>query len=268
LNSDYNLNNIKLDVDLFLCDDDNCKNHAHINSVDRLYNNIVSALTDASANIRSSVRAKYTEPGWNEYCSEAHSQARDAFLLWCSHGKPRNGSVWQLMQKTRLHFKYSLRCCRNNTERASADSMARKLLTKDTKAFWREIKKCSGGNTHTLATTVNNATGHNDIANMWQQHYSKLLNSCDNVNLKKHVISQLKDCKSHDNMKVETVEIVNAIHKLKNDKCAGLDGLNSEHYKYASDRLAILLSLLYTACIVPGYLPKELMDGFYYNAYC
>jgi hypothetical protein len=96
---------------------------------------------------------------------------------------------------------------------------------------------------------------------MWQQHYSKLLNSCDNVNLKEHVIRQLKDCKSHDNMKVETVEIVNAIHKLKNDKCAGLDGLNSEHYKYASDRLAILLSLLYTACIVHGYLPKELMDS-------
>ena len=141
--------------------------------------------------------------------------------------------------------------------------MAKRLLNKDTKTFWKEVKKCNGdSNNKTLATTVNKVTGDQNIANMWKEHYSKLLNSCTDIRLKQHVINKLKHCKSdNDDMKVECIEIVNAIEKLKNGKCAGLDGLNSEHYKYASDRVSVLLSLFYTACFVHGHLPKELMDS-------
>ena len=63
-----------------------------------------------------------------------------------------------------------------------------------------------------------------------------------------------------NSIKVEVSEIVKAMKK--NSKSSGQDRLNSELYKYTGVRLAVLLSLLYTACIniVHGYLPKELLD--------
>ena len=80
------------------------------------------------------------EHGWNEYCREAHVQTRGAFMLWCSHGKSQNGPLLQLMQKTPSHLKYSLRCCHKHVDRSAAGSIAKWLLTKDTKTFWKEVK--------------------------------------------------------------------------------------------------------------------------------
>ena len=97
LESDKHLQNVKLDVDLFLCDDGNCKNHVHINAIDRLHANIVNALTEASSFIQQATKRNFNEPGWNEYCHEAHVQAREAFILWCSHGTGSN-QVYTLME--------------------------------------------------------------------------------------------------------------------------------------------------------------------------
>ena len=61
----------------------------------------------------------------------------------------------------------------------------------------------------------------------------------------KHVPENLYACR----IKVEAREIVKAMKQLKKGKWAGMDGLNSEHYKYV--RLALsFFSLVDTVCIV------------------
>ncbi len=47
--------------------------------------------------------------GWNDYCKEAHSQARDSYLAWRDIGRPRHGIVFDQMKKSRAYFKYLLR---------------------------------------------------------------------------------------------------------------------------------------------------------------
>jgi hypothetical protein len=74
-------------------------------------------------------------------------------------------------------------------------------------------------------------------------------------------MSNLKHCNTDEGSKVNISDVTSAIRKLKTGKSAGLDGLTGEHYKYASDRVAVVLSLLYTACIIHGHLPQELLDS-------
>ena len=62
------------------------------------------------------------------------------------------------------HFRYALQCCKTYVARYSVDSLSKKLLTKNTKALWKEIKNCYGKNNHVLASTVNNESRYSDIA--------------------------------------------------------------------------------------------------------
>ena len=57
-------------------------------------------------------------------------------------------------------------------------------------------------------------------------------------------------------------EISHAISKLPVDKSAGYDDLSSEHFKYASARLHVMLALSMSAMLVHGYLPENLMRTF------
>jgi hypothetical protein len=256
--SEYLLKKIKISSELLRCDE-TCTDHAHFHLIDKLHNDIVNALWLSSIDSSKVVKDhKYDIPGWNDYCSEAHSQARDAFLLWCSVGKPRQGEVWRLMQKSRSHFKYALRYVKNNKDKVSADSLANKLMSKNSKSFWNEIKKYNGNN-NVLANTVNNVTGIQDITKMWQEHYEKLLNSSSNKN-KHEVLKELDECGVSSTDKLSVNDIIAAVKKLKSGKSSGLDNLNSEHYIYASDRLYVLLTLFLNLCFIHGYLPKSVMD--------
>ena len=33
----------------------------------------------------------YIVPGWNDYVKEAHSEARNCYIMWCNVGKPKYG---------------------------------------------------------------------------------------------------------------------------------------------------------------------------------
>ena len=47
------------------------------------------------------------------------------------------------------------------------------------------------------------------------------------------------------------------IKDLKSGKSYGLDGLSADHYKYASDKLSALLSIIFNCILVHGYLPEK-----------
>ena len=58
-------------------------------------------------------------PGWKDHIKDQHTIARDAFLNWVSHGKPRQGSFDNNMSITRARFMYALRYCRSMDKKPS-----------------------------------------------------------------------------------------------------------------------------------------------------
>ena len=90
---------------------------------------------------------------------------------------------------------------------------------------------------------------------MWQNYFKGLLNTCQPD---RQYIDKFSNV-DIGNTLFTPIDIYTAIKELKSGKSCGLDGLSAEHYKYASDNLPVLLSLVFRCMIVHGYLPKKFM---------
>ena len=54
-------------------------------------------------------------------------------------------------------------------------------------------------------------------------------------------------------------EISDLIKNLKTGASSGIDGITPEHLKYAPSRVCVLLSLCFSAILIHGVVPKQLM---------
>ena len=77
-----------------------------------------------------------------------------------------------------------------------------------------------------------------------------------------------KKCKSRscwtliNKLKTLTITPFNILDALKNIKCcksSGIDGISAEHFVIAHSRIHVLLSLLFSAFVMHGYLPSMFM---------
>jgi endonuclease/exonuclease/phosphatase family metal-dependent hydrolase len=261
-NTEQHLQKINFNHNLMLCDNAKCQDQAHLQAIDTMYSSIINALKTSGDEFlqQRHERGNYNVvPGWNDYCREVHANARDAFLLWTNNGRPRSGPLLRNMQCTRASFKQALRHCRNSESKAHADSLARKLLLKDTKTFWAEVKKLNGKGASPLASTIDNATGQHDIAERWRAHYKEILNSNPLGRHHDRIIDVLQNA-TYVNEAITITEVTNAIADLKLGKACGLDALSAEHFRYACKRLIVLLSLCFNTMLLHCHVPKIFSD--------
>ena len=66
-----------------------------------MYKDIVQALQIASDQTAKTYSSKDYKvlPGWNDYVKEAHSLARNTYVLWRNFWKPRFGPIFEHMVK-------------------------------------------------------------------------------------------------------------------------------------------------------------------------
>ncbi len=257
------MTNINLDFGLLMCDDPLCKREEHKAAIDVMYDELLVCLNNASASLLSCNDACHSDqqiPGWNDWVKEHHANARDSFLLWRSGGSPRCGQLFDMMKKSRAAFKLALRSCRQEKDRCAADSLANKLMKKDSKSFWKEINKMNNKSIKTQTTTINGVTGEEKITYMWQQHYTSLLNSSTDVSKKQDVLDTLEVLHINEEHLITPAEVEDAIRKLKKGKSVGLDGISSEHFIYASKKVALFLCMIFNCMLKHSYLPDKLMD--------
>jgi len=222
-----------------------------------MYDALIGVLKNASAVMQQGRRGP-TAPGqvtgWNELCKEAHSQARDNFLLWVQSGNPRAGHIFETMRRSRSVFKLTLRQCQKDKDRIQADRIANQFLSKSSKSFWNEIKKVNG-KASSLSTTIDSVSGEQSIADLWGLHYKNLLNLPGMKTESDHV--NAVTC--NDTVHLSVSEIYDGITNLKKGKSAGCDGISAEHFLYAHCNIACVVTLLFNACISHHYLPGDLM---------
>jgi len=256
------LGSIHLSHKLLLCDDVNCKDSSHVNDIDLMYLTIIDALQTAGNDLVQQKRVYFKEiPGWNEACAELHSTAREAFLVWRDNGKPRAGPIHQLMKSSRLKFKLALRECKLDEGISNANTLAQKLLSKDQRDFWREIKKITSKDQSTpIADTVDGVSGLKDITDMWQLKFSKLLNSCTQSKVDVFHNYIIDGNSIDDNFLVSPCDVRDAIRKLKSGKSPGRDNISGEHFKYAHCKIYVLLSMVFNSMIQHGHIPQSFMD--------
>ena len=230
--TEEHLKMIKLDHSLLLCDNPNCKDVSHIKAIDKMYGDLVASLQTSSQSFEQTCSKSKPDqiPGWNTYCKELHTEAREAFLLWRHSGSPRTGTSFELMRKTRAQFKRALRQCRSDKDRQSADALATKLLNKESKDFWTNVRRMCNSNIKMQATSVGGASGDKKVCDMWRDHFCGLLNSSTDTSNQDSVLNALNYIEDDYHPIFNYSNIALAIKKLKKGKAQGLDNLSSEHY--------------------------------------
>ena len=97
---------------------------------------------------------------------------------------------------------------------------------------------------------------------MWKEHYSSIFNAVSGSNCTE-LHKEL--CDAHyvfdRSMSVSPSEITEIINALPCNKSPGLDGLTSEHLKYASSPLSVLLSILMSSILVHGWVPSAMLKS-------
>ena len=139
--------------------------------------------------------------------------------------------------------------------------MAHKLLGKQPKQLWKEVKKVKGDSSSQLAFTIDNTSGQKNNCDLWKGHCESLLNLSKPSSLKQDIVivNKLKTCTSPDDP-FSPSEVNTALKDLKNGKACGQDGLQSEHFKFGPEGLSVLLCLVFNAIVLHSYLPQGLMD--------
>ncbi len=85
---------------------------------------------------------------------------------------------------------------------------------------------------------------------MWRGHFQDIFNNVSNLTDKQYVEDRINCISAHHITTPGDIE--EALNDLKSGICAGLDNIQAEHLKNASNVLSVLLSALCTAMLNHG----------------
>ena len=134
--------------------------------------------------------------------------------------------------------------------------MAKNLANKDTAEFWKDIAKSNNCRTP-LPDQIDEAQGSDNILKLWKKHFYDIFNC---LKSKKGYMSSFNIKNALNDIAVKPYIVFEAIKELSLNKSCGIDGITAEHLRYASERLAHLLSLAFTGFIVHGFLPESMIS--------
>jgi hypothetical protein len=82
---------MKLNHEMLACKNPNCDILSHVFEINNMYKDLIKIIiNDSSSTLSTEIKhTNYNVPGWNELCEQAHSEARNAFLLWRANGSKK-----------------------------------------------------------------------------------------------------------------------------------------------------------------------------------
>ena len=253
---------VQLPYDALRCDNPSCCNQRHLQNIDAFYRDVCDELRKCSdATIRRAGRdpaRQHMVPGWNDMVADAHTDARNAYVLWRNCGKPHQGTEFEEMRATRRLFKIALRRCRAQEERLKEEALARSLSQRDFKGFWKQIAADNNARIP-LPTSIDGHTGEAAIAEMWRSHFRDIMNSVSSDEHRHGVEERLRSISPADAVHFTPSDIRDSLAKVKKGKASGADGIAAEHFIFADPVVCVYLSLLFNCMLLHGHLPSSFM---------
>ena len=265
------LKNITLPFDAISCTNKFCNEHHKEISI--FHDSIIEAMVESSnASIMQtkSVGSKKV-PGRNEYVEGYFKTAMFWHILWVDNERPLNGVIAELRRLTRSQYHKAYKYAIREEGEIRFDNTARLLKEGLFIDMWRELKK-SKRNGRNIPNTVDGASGHKDIANLFAEKFSALYNCVgydddEMSRLKESMDNRIRSeclcgsCSLINKHSVSTDDVYLGIKKMKKGKTDGSNELMSDHIINSSKMLQSCLSYLYTAMTGHGMAPDDLVSG-------
>ena len=133
------------------------------------------------------------------------------------------------------------------------EAPANKLRSKNIKSFWRD-KKSHDHKKQSLPKKTDQVCGHQNIADLWREKFSIVLNSVVDEADRSTILSTIREVERMPINLVSPEEICILASGLSNDKSFGIDVIPNELCKYAltfiHDWMATFINGLLTHCHV------------------
>lgn len=249
---------IDFPVEFMNCADYSCNVSGHGIILDRLYSDIVTALSNAAvttaAEVRGGGRSKGGSRlvGWNKHVAGAHGAARSKFKDWVLCGRPKSGSVYADMCDSRRAFKARLKWCQDHQDQIRMDALADKHRNGDFRGFWQQTSKINVR--PGLPASVGGVSDHKGIANIFREHFA--------VKSPRGPAGEVLNADTNGQLigtRFSAKDVANVIKNMTRGKSPGHDGLSIEHLLHAGPHISRVLAMFYSLCVSHNYLPADFM---------
>lgn len=271
---DTNLLAFKLPIECIQCSDLMCSNCEHVQCIQHLHDNIISACLNASVIIPTVKFKNNTLPGWNEVVKKSKESALFWRSIWIENNRPKQGHVADIMRRTRAKYHYAVRNVKSKNKQYKKQAMARAISENNSRDLWTEVRKIKR-NVSSSPNCMDNVNGNANIAELFADKYHDLFNSvkyeqdkltnmfhANKSDIEKHCITDQaiyidKHYTHTHNISVEQVNF--AIDKLKSEKSDCKEGLTSDNFKNGTHLMKVYISLLFTTMLSHGIAPEGLL---------
>ena len=191
--------------------------------------------------------------------------------IWVSMGKPKDPHyLSKIRRKTRLQYHYAIRHVVKENARLRNNKMADAISENEDRKLWEEVRKITRANNE-LPKIMDDCDTIEDISNIFAGKYDMLYNtvSYNNQDMSRlaadiNILIETK-CPNKANSlnpshTIMITEVREAINKLKHGKKEE-NGLFSNHFKLATDKLVSMITLLFNCMLTHGTAPEELLLG-------
>ena len=267
--TDSELRKIAVPVDCFDCF--NCTNDAcmdlltHQQCIDKYYDDIVNAVTNAAAQTVVTVPCSALKVFWNSELDRLKQDSITWHNIWKNAGRPGSGIIHKIKCSCKLKYKQAIKEAYLKFEYANSDELSMHFNNKRLPEFWKCWNRKFNKNV-TKEVSINGSCDNADVANSFANFFSDVYyDSSSNLEAVNEYSEELNCAQSIHGLKTEqclamfTIELIDkCVHKLKLGKACGPDGISAEHLKNAHPSLMMHLKLLFYLIVRHSYVP----DGF------
>ena len=135
--------------------------------------------------------------------------------------------------QSKRRFKYALKFIKKHENELRKEAIAKKWSENNPRAMWKEINSINNSQIP-LPTSIEDASGSEQILNLWKNHFFETFNCLNKGNISQsvgNVDSNFED------IKVTVNNVYNAVKKLACNKACAADNIYAEHIKYSSAKI-------------------------------
>ena len=197
---------------------------------------------------------------WSSECRTARNRNRLYFYLWKCAGRASSGQTYECYKYARKVYKRTCRYSFKSQEQKRFSMLDNLCSRKQSKLLWNKIRQ-------TKKTDKSQDFSHIEINSLENYFSEKFCKPTSETELTVHASKKVTDKYNSIKNKIQEVHVSeyfvrSAINKLNNGCASGLDGITSEHLKYAVDSMLILqLSVLFSICLTYGVIPDTFCAG-------
>ena len=262
---------INIQHEALTCSDFQCS--IHKNAISMLHRQIVNVLLSCDNNLPKtgdSSQTNNTVAGWNEYVKEHKDEAMFRHQIWLDSGRPPQGPIALMRRTTRARYHYAIRFVNKEKTRIKSNRMAEAMINNQDRVLWKEVKKMKQSS-KSVPNIIDSVTGSENINRVFKNKFKDIYNSVgynadqldklmSDIDNKINDYSSLVEKKQCVNYKIAVSDVQNAILNIKSNKKEE-NGLNTNHFKAGSNRLNVILSLLFNSMLSHGLSPEEMNLG-------